>query len=413
MFLFHGAIRLSALWNAKARKWVAGRRRWHQQLVRWRSTVPEGAPVLWMHCASLGEFEQGRPVLEAIRSQHPSYQVVLTFYSPSGLEARKQYAGAEYIAYLPADTPRNARRWTETLQPNLVLFVKYEFWYFHLKALRDRHIPHVLIAAHFRRNQLFFRPSPIRPFFQSMLQGWQHLFVQRADSRSLLESAGVAPGKISLAGDPRIDRVWQIREEPLDDPLLDAFSEGQQVFVAGSTWEPDERLLADLLTKLPENWKLLLAPHDVSDAHVRTTFDRFTVVEPTVRYTRTTPRQATDARVMIVDTIGLLNRIYRLGRLAYIGGGFGAGIHNTLEPAAYFLPVLMGPKYSKFPEAVELIRSGGAFSVSDAPALRQHFKYLLQEEAYAAAQRAVQDFMESNRGSTHRITTTLRNRGLL
>ena len=376
--LYHGAIRLAALGNDKARQWVEGRRNWKADLRRWRHANAD-SDVIWMHCASLGEFEQGRPVLERLRADYPQYKFVLTFYSPSGFEMRKNYPGADYIAYLP--------------------------------PLELQQVPAVLIAAHFRPDQVFFRKQPGSRFFQGMLQSFTHLFVQNEATAALLPRAGVSAAKVTVAGDPRVDRVIAITREAFADERLEAFARGAQLLIAGSTWPTDEERLLEVFPELPSDWKLLLVPHDVNEDHVSALYQSLPLAG--ARYSRVTAAEAATQRILILDTIGLLNRVYRLGRIAYIGGGFGAGIHNTLEPAAYGLPVIFGPRYGKFPEARTLIERGGGFCMASANALRQVLARLREPGHYRRASAATSGYIAENKGSTERIVEKLQQLQLL
>lgn len=403
--LYHTGIRAAAPFSDKARAWVEGRRHWHDRLRIWRSRRPQ-QPLIWMHCASLGEFEQGRPVLEALRQEYPHHLIALTFYSPSGYEQRRNWPGADFIDYLPPDGPRNARRWVNDLQPDLAIFVKYEFWYYHLQALQRAGVPTLLIAAHFRPEQVFFRTLGL--FFQRMLMGFDHIFTQDEASAALLPRAGVASANITVAGDPRVDRVLAIPGEPFAEEILDAFSAGHRVLVAGSSWPPDEeRLIAWARAHRPADVRLLIVPHDISESHIRQLMQQLPA-DDVVRYTLATARQAARCTFLVVDTIGLLNRLYRYGHIAWIGGGFGTGLHNTLEPAAYGLPVLFGPQYHKFIEAREMVERGGAVAVDTAESVREQLQDWLAPESGRAAGRTNLDYLREQAGSTRLIMQYLR-----
>ncbi len=405
-FLYHAAIHLAArLGRAKAAEWVAGRKNWRADLTAWRTAHP--GPLVWMHCASLGEFEQGRPVLEAIRAERPDLVLLLTFYSPSGYESRKNYPGADGIFYLPADSPRAAHDWQATLHPDLAIFVKYEFWLFHLRELARAGVPTVLIAASFRPGQAFFRRWG--GGYRRALHNFAHLFVQTEQDVNLLTTLPYPAAKITRAGDPRLDRVLQLPAESFSDSLLEAFAADHHLIIAGSTWPADEEKLVPAFQKFaagqPGNWKLLLVPHDVSEAHVAG-LHRSTGAP---RYTQTERGEATASHVLIVDAIGLLNRLYRLGEIAYIGGGFGSGIHNTLEPMAYGLPVVFGPKYAKFPEAVQAVASGAGRSVSDTDTIVSALTAFTAGEPIGdRARTAVQEYLRANRGATGVIMRGIR-----
>lgn len=397
---YHLLLHLASPFHAKARQWVRGRRGWRSALTNWRRSVAGERPLIWMHCASLGEFEQGRPVLEGLRGQYPDAALVLTFFSPSGYEQRKSYAGADYVAYLPPDGPGNARFWLDTLRPDLAIFVKYEFWYYHLRALQQRGTPTLLIAAQLRPRQLSL--PGYGGLLLRLLQGFDHIFAQTEASQALLRQKGLQ--RLSLAGDPRVDRVAAIAEEATDYPLIQQFAEGFHLLIAGSSWEADEKLLSSLSQQpaWPADWKMLIAPHRTDESHVADLLQR--LPPNTLRYS-TAPGEAElrRARLLVLDTIGMLSQVYRYGRLAYIGGGFGAGIHNTLEPIAHGLPVIFGPRHGKFPEAEALLVTGGGFCVRDETELASVFTDLLSEDRYTKASRAALGYIDRQRGSTEKI----------
>jgi 3-deoxy-D-manno-octulosonic-acid transferase len=396
--LYHTAIYLASWFTPKAKEWVNGRKGWQEKLKSWRESIPADAKVLWMHCASLGEFEQGRPILELIRKKHPDYHIVLSFYSPSGYEQQANYPHADFVTYLPADSPGNARQWVEELRPNLVIFVKYEFWAFHLKALFAAGIPVFLVAGSFRDKQLFFQWYG--GYFLALLRGFQHLYVQNQSDQDLLHRFGIT--SVTVAGDPRVDRVLAIAQQEIDFPLVAAFKGQERLFVGGSTWPAGEEILLAQQAYWEKDWKLLLAPHDISEAHLKQI-----EVQLQVPFCRYSQLAATDHlapfRVMILDTIGMLSRVYHYGDLAYIGGGFGKSIHNTLEPAAHGLPILFGPNHQKFQEALTLKNQGGAFEISNFADFEQQFNAFQNKEVFAQAQKAVRDYLEANQGAAGRI----------
>lgn len=400
--LYHNVIRLSALLgNPKAKAWVAGRRDWLGKLDRFRAQRSE-VPLIWMHCSSLGEFEQGQPVLEHLRRRHPDHLIALTFYSPSGYEKRKDYEGADWVGYLPPDNPSNARQWVATLRPNLAVFVKYEFWHFHLSALHQQNIPIALIAGAFRPDQIFFRFYGA--FFRRLLHYFDLFAVQTTRDRDLLDNLHL-PGKIVVTGDPRVDRTLEIATTPFSDPLVEAFAAEHYVLVAGSSWPADEKIFMEWLSQMPPGWKLLLAPHELSPAHIDGLMRQ--LPPDTVRYTQSRPEESAQASVLVLDTIGMLNKVYRYGRIAYIGGGLGAGIHNTLEPMAYHLPVLFGPKYQKFPEAVTAVQTGAADVVRDSVTFTISFLRWCDPGAYQDAREAVRNLMEAAHGAAERTNTAI------
>ncbi|MCK4751679.1 MAG: 3-deoxy-D-manno-octulosonic acid transferase, partial [Bacteroidales bacterium] len=340
-------------WNRKAKLWLTGRRRWYEKL---QPVFGEEDRVIWFHCASLGEFEQGRPIIEAIRLRMPHHKILLTFFSPSGYEKRKNYEGADHVMYLPQDTKRNAWRMLNTLSLEMAVFIKYEFWYHFLFQLKKQRIPTYLASGNFRTNQLFFQWYG--GWYRKFLDCFTHIFVQQEHSRKLLEEVGI--DRVSVAGDTRFDRVKQVAGTDYRDEILESFAKGEQVIVAGSTWEKDELALEYAFRELPDQVRWIIAPHELSAAHIQRLRKRF---PSSVLFTELGKGISPETRVIIVDTIGQLAYLYRYGTLAYIGGGFGKGIHNILEAATYGLPVIFGPTYQKFSEAVELIKLGGAFPV--------------------------------------------------
>ncbi|MEM1215962.1 MAG: glycosyltransferase N-terminal domain-containing protein [Bacteroidota bacterium] len=403
---YRGLLHLAALFQPKARSWVAGRKNWRVRLAAWREQLPVDANIYWMHCASLGEFEQGRPVLEAIRKARPAVRIVLTFFSPSGYEQKKDYPQADYIAYLPADSPANARDWVSLLRPQQVIFVKYEFWAYHLRALAQRRVPIYLIAASFRPKQVFFRWYG--SFFKQLLGRFTAIFVQTVKDEALLLQHNCLPAeRIYVAGDPRVDRVRNIAEQAIDFPRISQFKNDHRLLVVGSSWPPDETIVLHEGGKwLPPDWKILIAPHNIGEDQVQQIVQ--SSGESVLRYSQIDANSnLTNARILILDTIGMLSRVYHYADLAYIGGGFGVGIHNTLEPAAFHLPILFGPKYEKFPEAVQLVQTGGAFVVQNTADFEATFAKLQKVAAHERASNAVAAYVAENQGATQRIVSHL------
>jgi len=344
-----------SIWNRKAKLWLTGRKGWYDRL---QGALGHGEKVIWFHCASLGEFEQGRPVIEAIRERYPGRKILLTFFSPSGYEKRKDYAGADYVMYLPLDTGQNAKKMLGLLNLEMVFFIKYEFWFHFLSQLKQLDIPVYLASGNFRTGQLFFRWYG--KWYRRFLGFFTHIFVQNEHSKGLL--AGIGLFHVDVAGDTRFDRVHELVNSPFSHPVLDRMLQDAWVIIAGSTWDKDERLLAHAFRELPDNLFWIIAPHELSDGHIRNLQERFPGSE---LYTRLENEVPEGTRVILVDTIGKLSYLYRYGSLAYIGGGFGKGIHNILEAATYGLPVIFGPEYKKFMEAVELTSLGGAFPIGN------------------------------------------------
>ena len=411
--LYTAAIQLYALtvsavapFHKKARLMRAGQA---QTTAILREKIDRKAKYIWFHASSLGEFEQGRPMIEQIRKVHPEYKILLTFFSPSGYEVRKNYAGADVVCYLPFDTPGRVEQFLDLANPAMAIFIKYEFWGNYLHALQQRGIPVYIISAIFRREQLFFQwfGKPYR----KMLDCFNHLFVQDERSKVLLEEYGIR--NVTVAGDTRFDRVIDVYHQAKQIPLVERFikgTDGQQpplVFVAGSSWPEDEAIFIPYFERHPE-MKLIIAPHEIHEGHLKSIEAR--LHRPTIRLSQATEQNVANQDCLIVDSFGLLSSLYRYGQIAYIGGGFGAGIHNTLEAAVYGMPVLFGPRFQKFKEAKDLIAVGGAFTFDNAPAFTSRMDTLLSTpEALQQSSQAAGHFVQSHGGAT---TTILQEIGL-
>lgn len=395
MNLYFWILRLAALFgHRKAKKLVAGQAEAITELQEWRATIC-GMPVLWIHVASVGEFEQARPLIERLHRELPFRKVLLTFFSPSGYELRKNYQLVDKVLYLPFATRRNAKKWLEVLVPEMAVFVKYEFWPAYLKALKKNNVPTYLISAIFRPKQLFFKPWG--KAYLKLLYTFKHIFVQDSASADLLQQHGIAD--VTVAGDTRFDRVVEVRKMAKDLPIVDGFVAGaERVIVAGSTWPEEEQMFARYVAE-HEDVRLVLVPHEIHSDHLHQIFQYFE--GRYVRYTEATAASVDKCRVLLVDTIGLLSSIYRYGHVAYIGGGFGAGIHNTLEAAVYGMPVVFGPKWQKFREARGLLNAGAAKSVKNyrefAAALDSAF------ENQQAMGQAATNYVNSELGATETI----------
>lgn len=399
MFIYFWLVRLAAFFgHSKAKKLVRGQGQAIASLRDWRASVADMS-VVWIHVASVGEFEQVRPIIERLRNELPFRKILLTFFSPSGYEMRKDYAYVDKVLYLPFATRRNAKKWVQILVPEMAVFVKYEFWPAYLKALKKNHIPTYLISAIFRPRQLFFLPWGRG--YRSLLHCFTHIYVQDQPSLELLQQYGIHTA--SVAGDTRFDRVTQVRAAAQKLPTVQMFAgENKRVLVAGSTWPEEEQMLARYIAER-EDIRLIVVPHELHDNHLKQLFQLFE--GRYVRYSHATPMSVSMARVLLVDTMGLLSAIYRYGKVAYIGGGFGVGIHNTLEAAVYGMPVVFGPHWQKFREARGLIQAGAAISVKNyrefAAALDRAFDQQ-QQMGQAAA-----DYVQSERGATNIIYNAL------
>lgn len=398
-------VRIAALCGHKnAALMVKGWKRWPETVAK----LDQGRWTAWFHAASLGEFEQARPVLEEYRRRHPDHQVLVTFFSPSGYEVRKNYAQADALCYLPMDTPRNVRRFILAVNPDTVFFVKYEFWYNYLKALRQWGAKTYIFSTIFRPGQYFFKWYG-RWFRQQLKACFSHLFVQNEESLHLLQSHGIE--HCSIAGDTRFDRVHQIAEAAERDATVDAFLDGHQgkVLVCGSTWPPDEELITQSLNHpVTQSLKIILAPHVISEEHLQQIEKLF---PDSIRYSaaQSLSHSATP-QVLIIDNIGLLSKLYRYADMAYIGGGFGVGIHNILEAVTFGKPVFFGPNYQKFQEARDIISRGGGWSITSAHELETLMQQLTDSETYQKAVQACRDYMQENLGSTGKILETIEKR---
>ncbi len=387
-------IRIAALWNPKAEKWIRGRRVWREQVA---DAFESTDRVVWFHCASLGEFEQGRPVIEAVRNAHPGKKILLTFFSPSGYEKRNNYAGADLVCYLPRDTAANATSFLELVPVEQALFIKYEFWYHFLNRLHDQKIPAYLVSGHFRKSQVFFRWYG--GFFRRMLRCFTHIFVQTEASAKLLGDIGLQ--NVTVAGDTRFDRVMQIAAHTQGSNALQAFAAGRDVIIAGSTWEADEHCVKAAFETAGDNCKLIIAPHEVAAGNVERLMGLF---PGATLFSQLDEDAGIQGHVIIVDTIGHLSSLYRYGTIAFIGGGFGKGIHNILEATATGLPVFFGPNYRNFSEAVELVAEGGAFPVHNSAETASGMNSLLRDrDRLQQISQRVQEFTRSRTGATRII----------
>ena len=356
IYIYLLGVVIVSCFSRKVRKMWRGER----QAVRTiREKLDPEAQYVWFHAASLGEFEQGRPLMEQLRREHPEYKILLTFFSPSGYEVRKDYAGADIITYLPLDTIMNARRFLRTIRPVMAFFIKYEFWYNYLHILKHRHVPVYSVSSIFRPNQVFFKWYGRS--YGRVLQCFTRFFVQNEVSRSLLAKIGIHD--VSVVGDTRFDRVLQIKEAAKQLPLVAAFADGHRTFVAGSSWQPDEDIFIPWFNA-HRDWKLIIAPHVIGEDHLQQILSK--VDGKAVRYTQATEDSVREADVLIIDCFGLLSSIYHYGEVAYVGGGFGVGIHNLLEAAVWDVPVIFGPHNQRFQEAQQLKACGGGREIASA-----------------------------------------------
>ncbi len=377
-------VYLASFFNSKAKLWIDGRK--NQSFVRLNGCI-------WFHFASLGEFEQGRPVLEQLKLRNPENKIVITFFSPSGYEIRKNTPLADAVYYLPLDTHANAIHFIDALQPKMAVFTKYEYWYHFFDETHKRNIPLYVISGIFRPDQVFFKWYG--SLHREMLGFVSHFFVQDEKSKTLLQQLGITNATIS--GDTRFDRVWANAQQPKGIDFISDFKNGQKTFIAGSTWPQDEQLIASLVTQYP-NWKFIIAPHEIKEEGIQ----RLINILPEgscAKYSQVTTRHS-PFTILIIDNIGMLSSLYQYGEIAYIGGGFGAGIHNTLEAAAFGLPVVFGPNYSKFKEAVDLIALKAGFNIANEAELKAVTDGLIKDDAYKVAGEKAKVYVEAHTGAT-------------
>ena len=424
IYIYLFGIAIASLFNKKVKKLWQGER---QALSILRSKVKPDDKYVWFHAASLGEFEQGRPIMERLRKEHPEYKILLTFFSPSGYEVRKNYEGADIICYLPIDTPFNARRFLRTVRPVMAFFIKYEFWYNYLHILKHRGIPTYSVSSIFRDGQIFFRWYGKQ--YGKVLKCFTHFFVQNEKSRELLASIGITD--VSISGDTRFDRVLEIKNQAKKLEIVEAFVDSfrsadntssannlstessnlstcqlvnlstnttQKVFVAGSSWQPDEEIFIKYFNEHPD-WKLIIAPHVIGESHLQQIIKQLDM--PVVRYTQTTPEEARNARCLIIDCFGLLSSIYNYGTVSYVGGGFGVGIHNVLEAAVWNIPVIFGPNNERFAEAQALKANGGGIEITDYDSFATVMDgFIADETTLQKAGEAAGDYVKQNAGAT-------------
>ena len=427
LWLYHCGIWIVSPWNSKARLWLKGRKDLIQKIRAIKSETTAGS--IWMHCASLGEFEQGRPILEALRKKEPGKKMVISFFSPSGYEVKKDYPGADYVFYLPPDSKKNARIFVDAINPKLVIWVKYDYWYYYLQELKEKNIPNLLVSAIFLPDQAFFKWYG--GLYRRMLANFTHIFVQHVDSKNLLSDIDLVD-QVSVIGDTRFDRVIEIAGEFEPLPIAEDFCKNHPVIVAGSTWEEDEEELDHFANSRPDI-RFIIAPHEVDQPHLKEIENLF---QRSIRYSalenKTTHANdrsdkimrnqrkgplsaAADPNVLIVDNIGLLSRLYRYGTIAYVGGGFGDdGVHNVLEAAVYGRPVVYGPVIEKYVEALDLVECGGGIVIDSAIEAESVFNRLLSnQEEYALHCEASKNYVYSKRGATDLVIHYIQENRLL
>ena len=396
--LYDLAVHIISPFSRKPRKMMKGHWVVYELL---RQQLEPGYHYIWFHAASLGEFEQGRPLMEKIRASYPEYKLLLTFFSPSGYEVRKNYRGADIVCYLPFDKPRNVKKFLDLVNPCMAFFIKYEFWKNYLDELHSRRIPVYSVSSIFRKGQIFFKWYG--GTYRNVLRNFDYLFVQNERSKRFLAKIGI--NRAMVVGDTRFDRVLQIRQEAKELPLVELFKGKAMTFVAGSSWQPDEDLFIEYFNTHPE-MKLIIAPHVIDENHLVEIVSK--LKRPYVRYSRADEKNVLKADCLIIDCFGLLSSIYRYGEIAYIGGGFGVGIHNTLEAAVYGIPVIFGPKYQKFQEAVQLIENKGAYCIKNYVELKVLLDRLMMDDEFLrdTGYRAG-SYVTDNAGATDKILSVI------
>lgn len=397
--LYTLGVAVMSLFNDKVKKMWRGEREAFRVL---RNSVDPGSRYVWFHAASLGEFEQGRPIMERLRREHPELKILLTFFSPSGYEVRKNYEGADIICYLPLDTYFNARRFLNLVHPEVAFFIKYEFWWNYLHILKRRNVPVYSVSSIFRPNQVFFRWYGRT--YSNVLKCFTRFFVQNEVSRQLLAKLGIT--EVEITGDTRFDRVLQIKSQAKSQPIVEAFRQDYKVFVAGSSWPPDEDIFIKYFNGR-DDWKLIIAPHVIGEDHLQQILSK--LKGKAVRYTEATPESVADAKILIIDCFGLLSSIYGYGHVSYVGGGFGVGIHNVLEAAVWNIPVIFGPNNERFQEAQDLLASGGGHQIDGYQQFESLMNSYIADDSLRKADgdKAAQ-YVSSKAGATGKILSAVK-----
>ncbi len=373
IYFYTIAIKIAAIFNFKAKLWIDGRKNIFKNL---ENTLDKTENIIWIHAASLGEFEQGRPLIEKIKQNNPNQKILLTFFSPSGYEVRKNYELADFVFYLPADTPYNAKRFIKIVSPAKIYFIKYEFWQNYLKQAYLKKIPIYLVSGIFRENQIFFKPYG--KYYRKVLDYFTYFFVQNKTSENLLKKLGY--NNVFVAGDTRFDRVYDIAKNSKDITVANEFTKNKFTIVAGSSWQADEILLFEFMKKHSGKIKLILAPHEIKQSNIKRIQE--SCPAKSILFSEANASNISDKDVLIINNIGMLSSLYKYGNIAYIGGGFGAGIHNVLEAAIYGIPVIFGKKYKKFNEAVNLINRKAAFSINNYQELESILNKLIDDKLF-------------------------------
>lgn len=389
-------IRIASLFNEKAKLWIQGRKNIWNRLAEKINPAEKKA---WFHVSSLGEFEQGRPLIEEFKKKYPGIKVLLTFFSPSGYEVRKNFEYADYVFYLPSDTPANTKKFIKLVNPSIIFFVKYDFWFNYIRCIAKKNIPLFFASSIFRKSQHFFKWYGW--WFRKRLEYVTHFYVQDTSSENLLKNIGI--NQVTVCGDTRFDRVYSITQNVKPFPDIQKFCEGSDVIIAGSTWPPDEDILISLIQSGKTPYKLIIAPHEVHKGHIAEIVSKLKI--PYLLYSEISSEELNNKKVLIIDCIGILSHVYQYGRIGYIGGGFGEGIHNIQEPATFGMPVIFGPQNSnKFREAIDLRKEGGAFCINNGNDLMNIIQnFISNPEALKKSAEISKNYILRNIGATDKI----------
>ncbi len=396
-------LQIIGLFNKKIKLFIDGRNESFQKIEK---SISKTDKTIWIHCASLGEFEQGRPIIEELKDKYKNHKIVLTFFSPSGYEVRKNYDQVDVVCYLPLDTKSNARKFIELVHPEMAIFVKYEFWPTILKELKNKNIQTILVSGIFRENQIFFKPFGV--WMRKSLKTFSHFFVQDVNSEKLLASIEIH--NVTVSGDTRFDRVHEITKQDNSLDFIEEFKHNQLTFVAGSTWKQDEELIIDYINNsASENDKFIIAPHNINPKEIKELQNN--INKKTVLFSEKESQNLKEAQVFIIDTIGILTKIYSYADIAYVGGGFETGLHNILEPATFGVPIIIGPKYDKFKEAVDLVNEGGCFVVYTKQEFNSQLKELFNDaDDRMKKGKITKKFISQNIGATNKILDYIKSR---
>lgn len=399
--IYEAGIFVASFFNPKAGLWIKGRKNIFKTL----SDELDGKKEkrIWFHCSSLGEFEQGKPLMEAIRKEFSDHKIVLTFFSPSGYEIKKKEEVADYIFYLPLDGKNSARKFIKTVHPAMAVFVKNDFWHFYIKELKEQKIPLYFLSARFHSTQIYFQPWGM--FFEKMLRRATHFFVQDQKSLELLYQQSIS--QVTVSGDMRFDRVVQNSLNAISYPEIEKFCNGRKIFIAGSTWQPDEKIITHLINQSTDDFKFIIAPHEIKNDHIARLISM--LQKKCILYSELAMNERTDAQVLIIDNVGMLSSLYRYAHVAYIGGAFGKGLHNILEAVVFGLPVFFGKKYHSFPEAVELVKHKTAFSINSSEELQEKIAELFSDlYTLEKIKQANKNYIEKNKGATNIVMNYLK-----